>query len=136
MSEKNDSCPCGPGAFHTPREVLDFVMANPPMIDRAKDGHIGVKRSRSCMMAWCFQEGAAVVAYAVRCLKDGKYIDAWNYTVMVDCRRVVTGCVYGGTTYANQVLKKLRNGIVSARLKKLHNRKNRRARANGGVEHE
>ena len=33
MSEKNDSCPCDPGAFHTPREVLQKIVADLRKID-------------------------------------------------------------------------------------------------------
>ncbi len=138
-----------PEVFHTPREIIDFVAANPKLgevkdaptpIDpsapkiRRGEGHAwadvktdtcGIRRGNGTVRAWAIRENAGIEVFAKQLFKDGKPEHCWTFTGTVDCEKVIFGCIFGGRNKANQIVRFLRNGLLASRLRNKHRRMNR-----------
>ncbi len=141
----------GTGAFHTPKEVLDFVTANPPL-GEVKDAPTpldpsapkmvrgglawkaietdtcGIRRANGTVRAWAIRENAGVEVFAKQIFNDGKPEPCWTFSGTVDCEKVIFGGIIGGRNKANQIVRFIRNGLLAARLRLKHKRMNRAAR--------
>lgn len=142
----------GTGAFHTPKEIIDFVTANPPL-GEVKDaptpldpsapemvrgwGHAweaietdtcGIRRANGTVHAWVIRENAGVEVFAKQIFKDGKPEPCWTFTGTVDCEKVIFGGILGGRNKANKIVRFIRNGLIASRLSSKHKRMNRAAR--------
>ena len=147
----------GTGAFRTPKEIIDFVTANPPIhippaaepLDlsapkiRRGEGHAwadvktdtcGIRRGNGTVRAWAIRENAGVEVFAKQLFVDGKPQSSWTFTGTVDCEKMIFGIIIGGRNKANQIVRFIRNGLLSSRLRLKHKRMNRKARedANAG----
>lgn len=159
-NEKPDEAPQAeqkkPEVFHTPKEIIDFVTANPPLhippaaepLDLSApkpvqgDGHVwhvepdavGMARHGNVIQAFAFQEGAGVQVFAKQLFADGKYADCWNVTGTIDCEKAIIATVFGGRNRMNKIAKFIRNGLLAARMRNRHHRLNAKARedANAG----
>jgi hypothetical protein len=159
-NEKPDEAPQAgqkkPEVFHTPKEIIDFVTANPPLnipptaepIDtnapklRRGEGHVwyvepdcvGMARHGNVIQAFAFQDGAGVEVFAKQLFADGKYADCWNVTGTIDCEKAIIATVFGGRNRMNKIAKFIRNGLLAARMRNRHHRLNAKARedANAG----
>ena len=142
----------GGGAFHTPKEILDFVTANPPFgevkdvptpidpnapqialgeepwrkIDDTES--VGVRYSGNVILAWVVHERTSVTVRAVRIYADGKPSNCWQIVASVDCEKAVIATVFGGRNRAEEVCKKIRNALIGARLRRSHYRMNVQSR--------
>jgi len=140
-----------PGVYHTPKEVIDFVTANPPLgevkdaptpIDpsapslahgpwfaykQEPDG-VGIARHGNVIQAFAFQDGAGVQVFAKQVHADGMYADCWNVTGTIDCEKAIIATVFGGRNRMNKIAKFIRNGLLAARMRNRHYRMNRKAR--------
>ena len=140
-----------PGVYHTPKELLDFVTANPPLgevkgtptpIDPSApslvrgsrinnspepDG-VGIARHGNVIQAFAFREGAGVQVFAKQVYADGMYADCWNVTGTIDCEKAIIATVLGGRNRMNKIAKFIRNGLLAARMRNRHYRMNRKAR--------
>ena len=140
-----------PGVYHTPKEIIDFVMANPPLgevkdaptpIDpsapslahspwfahkQEPDG-VGIARRGNVIQAFAFQDGAGVQVFAKQVHADGMYADCWNVTGTIDCEKAIIATVFGGRNRMNKIAKFIRNGLLAARMRNRHCRMNRKAR--------
>lgn len=91
---------------------------------------IGIRASARLVQAWCVREGASVDARAVRVSTDtAESVSSWKVIASVDCEEAFVGVIYGGVRRANAMVKALRNGLLSARLRGRHYRQNRAALA-------
>lgn len=154
-NEKPDEAPQAeqkkPEVFHTPKEIIDFVMANPPLgevkdaptpIDpsapslahgpwfaykQEPDG-VGIARHGNVIQAFAFQDGAGVQVFAKQVHADGMYADCWNVTGTIDCEKAIIATVFGGRNRMNKIAKFIRNGLLAARMRNRHYRMNRKAR--------
>lgn len=147
----------GTGAFRTPKEIIDFVTANPPIhilpaaepLDlsapkiRRGEGHAwadvktdtcGIRLGNGTVRAWAIRENAGVEVFAKQLFADGKPQSSWTFTGTVDCEKMILGIIIGGRNKANQIVRFIRNGLLSSRLRLKHKRMNRKARedANAG----
>ena len=147
----------GTGAFRTPKEIIDFVTANPPIhilpaaepLDlstpkiRRGEGHAladvktdtcGIRRGNGTVRAWAILENAGVQVFAKQLFADGKYADCWNVTGTIDCEKAIIATVFGGRNRMNKIAKFIRNGLLAARMRNRHHRLNAKARedANAG----
>ena len=146
-----------PEVFHSPKEIIDFVTANPPLGD-VKDAptpiapsapkimhgfdhvwnfepdSVGIARHGNVIQAFAFQEGAGVQVCAKQVFADGKYADCWNVTGTIDCENAIIATVIGGRSRMNKIAKFIRNGLLAARMRNRHHRLNAKAReaANAG----
>lgn len=153
-NEKPDEAPQAeqkkPEVFHTPKEIIDFVTANPPLhippaaepIDpnapklRRGEGHvwyvepnsIGNFHSGDVVHSWVFSDGAGIHVFAKQVFADGKYDDCWNVTGTIDCEKVFFGTVIGGRGRMATLAKFIRNGLLAVRMRRKHKAENRRAR--------
>ena len=148
-----------PEVFHTPKEIIDFVTANPKLrevknaptpIDPSApkpvqgDGHVwhvepdavGMARHGNVIQAFAFQDGAGVHVFAKQVFADGKYADCWNVTGTIDCEKAIIATVIGGRNRMNSIAKFLRNGLLAARMRCRHKRMNAKARAANAGEKE
>ena len=140
-----------PGVYHTPKEVIDFVTANPPLgevkdaptpIDpsapslahspwfaykQEPDG-VGIARHGNVIQAFAFQDGAGVQVFAKQVFEDGKYAGCWNVTGTIDCEKAIIATVIGERNRMNKIAKFIRNGLLAARMRNRHYRMNRKAR--------
>lgn len=141
-----------PEVSHTPKEILDFVTANPPL-GEVKDaatplnptapemlqglGQVwraigtdtcGIRRANGTVRAWAIRENAGVEVFEKQGFKDGKPEPCWTFTGTVDCEKVIFGGIYGGRNKANQIVRFIRNGLLASRLRNKHKRMNRAAR--------
>ena len=139
-----------PKAYHTPKEVIDFVTANPPLgvkdaptpIDpsapslahspwfaykQEPDG-VGIARHGNVIQAFAFQDGAGVQVFAKQGHADGMYVDCWNVTGTIDCEKAIIATVFGGRNRMNKIAKFIRNGLLAACMRNRHYRMNRKAR--------
>lgn len=154
-SEKPDAAPQAgqkkPEVFHTPKEIIDFVTANPPLGDvkdaptpidpsapslahgpwfaykQEPDG-VGIARHGNVIQAFAFQDGAGVQVFAKQVHADGMYADCWNVTGTIDCEKAIIATVFGGRNRMNKIAKFIRNGLLAARMRNRHYRMNRKAR--------
>lgn len=139
------------GMFFTKPELLDFVMANPPLdIPSAAEpiqpgppqmvpgeqpwkaiesDSCGIIRHNGIVRAWAIRENAGVEVYAKQHFVDGKPTASWSFTGTVDCEKVIIGSIFGGRNKANQIVRFIRNGLLAARLRLKHKRMNRQAKA-------
>ena len=161
-NEKPDEAPQAeqkkPEVFHTPKEIIDFVTANPPLgevkdaptpIDpsapkimhgfdhvwNSEPDSVGIARHGNVIQAFAFQEGAGVQVCAKQVFADGKYADCWSFTGTIDCEKAIFGTVIGGRNRMNSIAKFIRNGLLAARMRCRHKRMNAKARkedANAG----
>ena len=160
-NEKPDEAPQAeqkkPEVFHTPKEIIDFVTANPPLGEvkdapmpldpsapkmRRGEGHvwyvepnsIGNFHSGDVVHSWVFSDGAGVHVFAKQVFADGKYADCWNVTGTIDCEKAIIATVIGGRNRMNKIAKFIRNGLLAARMRNRHHRLNAKARedANAG----
>ena len=143
----------GGGAFFTKNDILDFVLANPPMVDiqpadepidpkapklvrgdgpvwPTEPDSVGMARHGGVIQAWAIQDGSGVQVFAKQMFKDGKYIDCWNVTATIDCEKAIIATVFGGRNRMNAIARFLRNGLISSRMSARHKRMNKKARAN------
>lgn len=140
-----------PGVYHTPKEIIDFVTANPPLgevkdaptpIDpsapslahgpwfaykQEPDG-VGIARHGNVIQAFAFRDGAGVQVFAKQVHADGMYADCWNVTGTIDCEKAIIATVFGGRNRMNKIAKFIRNGLLAARMRNRHYRMNRKAR--------
>ena len=141
-----------PGVYHTPKEIIDFVTANPPL-GEVKDaptpidpsapemlqglGQVwksigtdtcGIRRANGTVRAWVIRENAGVEVFAKQIFKDGKPEPCWTFSGTVDCEKVIFGGILGGRNKANQIVRFIRNGLLASRLRGKHKRMNRAAR--------
>ena len=140
----------GTGAFRTPKEIIDFVTANPPLhippaaepLDlsapkiRRGEGHAwadvktdtcGIRRGNGTVRAWAIRENAGVEVFAKQLFADGKPQSSWTFTGTVDCEKMIFGIIIGWRNKANQIVRFIRNGLLSSRLRLKHKRMNRKA---------
>jgi hypothetical protein len=142
----------GTGAFHTPKEIIDFVTANPPL-GAVKDaptpidptapemlqglGQVwkaigtdtcGIRRANGTVRAWVIRENAGVEVFAKQSFKDGKPEPCWTFSGTVDCEKVIFGGIIGGRNKANQIVRFIRNGLLASRLRLKHKRMNKKVR--------
>ena len=142
----------GGGAFFTKKEILDFVMANPSIVD-VKDaptpldptapemlqglGQVwkaietdtcGIRRANWTVRAWAIRENAGVEVFAKQLFGDGKPSSCWTFAGTVDCEKVIFGTIVGGRNKANQIVRFIRNGLLAARLRLKHIRMNKKVR--------
>ena len=142
----------GTGAFHTPKEIIDFVTANPPLGD-VKDAPTpldpsapemvqggglawkaietdtcGIRRANGTVLAWAIRENAGVEVFAKQYFVDGKPSSCWTFAGTVDCEKVIFGTIVGGRNKANKIVRFIRNGLLAARLRLKHMRMNKKAR--------
>lgn len=84
--------------------------------------------------AWSIRENAGVEVFAKQLFVDGKPQSSWTFTGTVDCEKMIFGIIIGGRNKANQIVRFIRNGLLSSRLRLKHKRMNRKARedANAG----
>ena len=142
----------GGGAFFTKKEILDFVMANPtlgvvkdaptPIDPTAPEmlqglGQVwqaidtdtcGIRRANGTVRAWAIRENAGVEVFAKQHFVDGKPSSCWTFAGTVDCEKVIFGTIVGGRNKANQIVRFIRNGLLSARLRLKHKRMNKKVR--------
>lgn len=142
----------GGGAFFTKNKILDFVLANPPMVDIQPadepldpnapklvrgDGQVwkaigtdtcGIRRANGTVRAWAIRENAGVEVFAKQIFKDGKPEPCWTFSGTVDCEKVISGGILGGRNKANQIVRFIRNGLLSSRLRLKHKRMNKKVR--------
>lgn len=140
-----------PEVFHTPKEIIDFVTANPPLGEvkdaptpldpsapslahgpwfaykQEPDG-VGIARHGNVIQAFAFQDGAGVQVFAKQVHADGMYADCWNVTGTIDCEKAIIATVFGGRNRMNKIAKFIRNGLLAARMRNRHYRMNRKAR--------
>lgn len=141
----------GGGAFFTKNEILDFVTANPPMVDiqpadepidpkapklvreqpwkAIESDSCGIRRANGTVRAWAIRENAGVEVFAKQHFVDGKPSSCWTFAGTVDCEKVIFGTIVGGHNKANQIVRFIRNGLLAARLRLRHKRMNRQAKA-------
>lgn len=139
------------GAYFTPNDALDFVMANPPLdIPPAAEpiqpgtpqmvpgeqpwkaiesDSCGIIRHNGIVRAWAIRENAGVEVFAKQHFVDGKPAACWSFTGTVDCEKVIIGSIFGGRNKANQIVRFIRNGLLASRLRLKHKRMNRQAKA-------
>ena len=138
--------------FHTPQEAIDVVLANPPMVDippadepidpkapklvpgeqpwkAIESDSCGIIRHNGIVRAWAIRENAGVEVFAKQHFVDGKPSSCWTFAGTVDCEKVIFGTIVGGRNKANQIVRFIRNGLLSARLRLRHKRMNRQAKA-------
>ena len=152
----------GTGAFFTQKEVLDAVMANPPLNIKPtaepiqpgtpkivqgeqswraiKTDSVGIIRHDGTVRGWAIRENAGVKVFAKQIHADGKFTDCWTFTGTVDCEKVIVGSIFAGRNKANAIVKFIRNGLLASRLRMRHKRMNKKAKAaanenGGGVPH-
>lgn len=142
----------GGGAFFTKNKILDFVLANPPMVDIQPadepldpnapklvrgDGQVwkaigtdtcGIRRANGTVRAWAIRENAGVEVFAKQLFVDGKPSSCWTFAGTVDCEKVIFGTIVGGRNKANQIVRFIRNGLLAARLRLKHKRMNKKVR--------
>ena len=141
-----------PEVFRTPKEIIDFVTANPPL-GVVKDaptpldptapemlqglGQVwkaigtdtcGIRRANGTVRAWVIMENAGVEVFAKQIFKDGKPEPCWTFSGTVDCEKVIFGGIIGGRNKANQIVRFIRNGLIASCLRSKHKRMNRVAR--------
>lgn len=141
-----------PEVFHTPKESLDFVTAN-PQLGEVKDAPTpldpsapemvrggvlawkaietdtcGIRRANGTVRAWAIRENAGVAVFAKQIFKDGKPEPCWTFTGTVDCEKVIFGGILGGRNKVNQIVRFIRNGLLASRLRNKHRRMNGAAR--------
>lgn len=141
-----------PEVFHTPKEIIDFATANPPLgvvkdaptpldpkAPKIVQGEVhawkaigtdtcGIRRANGTVRAWAIRENAGVEVFAKRIFKDGKPEPCWTFSGTVDCEKVIFGGIIGGLNKANQIVRFIRNGLLASRLRQKHKRMNRAAR--------
>lgn len=139
------------GEYRTPKSVIDFVTANPPLnippaaepIDSSapkmgpgeqpwkaiESDSVGIIRHNGIVRAWAIRENAGVEVFAKQHFVDGKPSACWSFTGTVDCEKVIIGSIFGGRNKANQIVRFIRNGLLSSRLRLKHKRMNRQAKA-------
>jgi len=140
------------GEHHTPNPALDFVLANPPMVDiqpadepldpnapklvpgeqpwkAIESDSCGIIRHNGIVRAWAIRENAGVEVFAKQHFVDGKPSACWLFTGTVDCEKVIIGSIFGGRNKANQIVRFIRNGLLASRLRLKHKRMNRQAKA-------
>ena len=154
-NEKPDAAPEAgqkkPEVFHTPKEIIDFVTANPKLgevndaptpIDpsapkimhgfdhvwNSEPDSVGIARHGNVIQAFAFREGAGVQVFAKQVHADGMYADCWNVTGTIDCEKAIIATVFGGRNRMNKIAKFIRNGLLAARMRNRHYRMNRKAR--------
>jgi len=142
----------GGGAFFTPKQAIDFIMGNPPFGDVKDaatpldpnapklvrgDGQVwkaigtdtcGIRRANGTVRAWAIRENAGVEVFAKQIFKDGKPEPCWTFSGTVDCEKVIFGGILGGRNKANQIVRFIRNGLLSSRLRLKHKRMNKKVR--------
>ena len=145
-----------PDVFYTPKEVIDFVTANPSLhippaaepIDpsapkiRLGEGHVwyvepdcvGMCRHGNVIQAFAFQGGAGVQVFAKQLYADGKYAECWTFTGTIDCEKVIFGTIIGGRNRMNKIARFIRNGLLAARMRNRHHRMNVKSRKAKAVE--
>ena len=148
-----------PEVFRTPKEVIDFVTANPPLgevkdaptpIDPSaptmvqgeqswraiKTDSVGIIRHDGTVRGWAIRENAGVEVFAKQVFAEGKFADCWTFSGTVDCEKVICGSIFAGRNKANAIVKFIRNGLLASRLRMRHKRMNKKAKAaaneNGG----
>ena len=138
--------------FHTPKESLDFVTANPPIgvvkdaptpLDPSapemvqggglawkaiKTDTCGIRRANGTVRAWAIRENAGVEVFAKQHFVDGKPSSCWTFAGTVDCEKVIFGTIVGGRNKANKIVRFIRNGLLAARLRLKHMRMNKKVR--------
>ena len=131
----------GGGAFFTPKEAIDVIMANPPLDPNAPSialeqpwksiasDSVGIIRSNGTVRAWAIRENAGVEVFAKQHFEDGEPAACWSFAGTVDCEKVIVGSIFGGRNKANQIVRFIRNGLLAARLRLRHKRMNRQAKA-------
>lgn len=142
----------GGGAFFTKNEILDFVLANPSMVDippadepidpkapklvrgehpwqAIETDSCGIRRANGTVRAWAIRENAGVEVFAKQLFVDGKPSSCWTFSGTVDCEKVIFGTIVGGRNKANQIVRFIRNGLLAARLRLRHKLMNRQAKA-------
>ena len=139
------------GEYRTPKSALDFVMANPtlnipPAAEPIQPGapkmaqgeqpwkaietdSNGITRHNGIVRAWTIRENAGVEVFAKQHFVDGKPSACWSFTGTVDCEKVITGSIFCGRDKASQIVRFIRNGLLSSRLRRKHKRMNRQAKA-------
>ena len=139
------------GEYRTPKDAIDFVMANPPLdIPPAAEpiqpgtpqmvpgeqpwkaiesDSCGIIRHNGIVRAWAIRENASVEVFAGQHFVDGKPSACWSFTGTVDCEKVIIGSIFGGRNKANQIVRFIRNGLLASRLRLKHKRMNRQAKA-------
>jgi hypothetical protein len=139
------------GEYHTPKDALDFVMANPPLdippaaepIDpnapKMVQGHahvwakgpdsVGNSHRGDVVHSWVFTDGAGVHVCAKQLFEDGEYKACWNVTGTIDCERAFFGTVFAARDRMRVIAKFIRNGLLAARLRRKHKAANKKARS-------
>ena len=141
----------GGGAFFTKNEILDFVTANPPMVDiqpadepidpkapklvrgeqpwkAIESDTCGIRRANGTVRAWAIRENAGVEVFAKQHFENGEPAACWSFAGTVDCEKVIFGTIVGGRNKANQIVRFIRNGLLAARLRLKHKRMNKKVR--------
>lgn len=141
----------GGGAFFTKNKILDFVLANPPMVDiqpadepidpnapqiaqgeepwrKIGTDSVGVKNTSRLCQAWVVREGASVEVRAERQYVEGMQTNCWSLVATVDLQKALVGTVFGSVNRAKSVCQKLRNALIAVRLRGRHYRMNVQAR--------
>lgn len=140
------------GEYRTPNPALDFVLANPPMVDiqpadepldpkapklvrgeqpwkAIESDSCGIRRANGTVRAWAIRENAGVEVFAKQHFVDGKPSSCWTFAGTVDLEKVIFGTIVGGRNKANQIVRFIRNGLLASRLRQKHKRMNRQAKA-------
>lgn len=147
----------GGGAFFTKNKILDFVLANPPMVDiqpadepldpnapqiaqgeepwrKIGTDSVGVKNTSRLCQAWVVREGASVEVRAERQYVEGMQTNCWSLVATVDLQKALVGTVFGSVNRAKSVCQKLRNALIAVRLRGRHHRMNVQARKSKAAE--
>lgn len=140
------------GEYRTPKDAIDFVLANPqidiPPADEPIDPNApklvrgdgqawkaietdtcGIRRANGTVRAWAIRENAGVEVFAKQHFVDGKPSSCWTFSGTVDCEKVIFGTIVCWRNKAYQIVRFIRNGLLSARLRLRHKRMNRQAKA-------
>ena len=143
------------GEYRTPKAALDFATGNPPLdvqpaavpiqpgVPKMEEGEqawraiktdsVGIIRHDGIVRAWAIRENAGVEVFAKQIFADGKFADGWSFTGTVDCEKIICGSIFAGRNKANAIVKFIRNGLLSSRLRMRHKRINKKAKAVAAV---